>query len=493
MKELLHPPDAPALLESMRSMGYTSGSALADLIDNSIAAQAKLVEIEFRSTPRAYVAILDDGEGMSADVLERSMRHGSTNPVLRRDLQDLGRYGLGLKTASLSQCRKLTVVSIRDRVISGYCWDLDLVSTRKAWVLIQLDPEELLRLPHVGELTQRKSGTLVLWEELDRLAAGYETVDAALGQQMSTVRSHLALVFHRYLSGEHGLKRLRICINKNELEPVDPFLESHRSTQRLADDSFAVEGSRVSVKPFILPHLNKLSRPEIERAGGSEGLRHQQGFYVYRNRRLIVWGTWFGLARKDELSKLARVRVDISNSLDHLWTVDIKKSTAVPPEAVRRNLRRTIERIRGASGRTLTFRGRQANLELITPGWTEMVDRDGVRFDINREHPAIRSLRAHLESTEERLLDNLLRILESSFPVQVLYSRLAGDSRHHDATHLGEAAFREMVETVLDGWAPGDPARLAFLTNLHLIEPFSSRPDLAKRIGLEKLEKSEDA
>ncbi|AMO23244.1 hypothetical protein UC35_10495 [Ramlibacter tataouinensis] len=102
-------------------------------------------------------------------------------------------------------------------------------------------------------------------------------------------------------------------------------------------------------------------------------------------------------------------------------------------------------------------------------------------------------MRAHLESTEERLLDNLLRILESSFPVQVLYSRLAGDSRHHDATHLGEAAFREMVETVLDGWAPGDPARLAFLTNLHLIEPFSSRPDLAKRIGLEKLEKSEDA
>lgn len=487
MIEINHPPDAPSLLESMRSIGYSLESALADIIDNSITARARNVAIEFRPGPETYIAVLDDGCGMRPEELERAMRHGSTNPSLDRDEHDLGRYGLGLKTASLSQCRRLTVISLNSGVLTGYCWDLDRVLLRNAWTLLKLEQKEILAFPHVDQLLGQDSGTIVLWHELDRLLAGETFVEKALGHQMVLAGDHLSLVFHRYINGEPGLNALKITFNKLALFPVDPFLLDHRATQRLAEDTFTVEGRRVSVKPFILPHLSKLTTAEISRAGGSEGLRHQQGFYIYRNRRLIIWGTWFRLARKDELSKLARVRVEIPNTLDHLWTIDVKKSMAVPPEAVRVNLRRTIERIRQASGKTLVYRGRQANLGLVTPGWKEMTDRDGVRFDINREHPVVAALHKNLDGAQQRQFESMLRVLEQSFPMEYLYARLAEDNRTKAISDDIEKNFRETILAILDGWSAGNSSKISFLEGLHLIEPFSSFPDVAKKLAREFL------
>lgn len=489
MIEIDHPPDAPSLLESMRSIGYSLESALADIVDNSISASAKNVAIEFRPGQEPYVAILDDGCGMSQKELACAMRHGSTNPIADRGEHDLGRYGLGLKTASLSQCRKLTVISLKEGKLSGYCWDLDRVLLRQAWIMLKLDKKEILAFPHVAELLQQESGTIVFWQDLDRLLTGETSTEQALGHQMVLAGEHLSLVFHRYINGESGLNSLGITFNKRALVPVDPFLLDNRATQRLAEDSFTVEGRKVTVKPFILPHLSKLSTAEISRAGGGEGLRHLQGFYVYRNCRLIIWGTWFKLARKDELSKLARVRVDIPNTLDHLWTIDIKKSVAVPPEAVRGNLRRTIERIRQASGITLVFRGRQSNSGLVTPGWKEIADRDGVRFDINREHPVIDALRKNLDTAGQRQLESMLRVVEQSFPMEALYAKLATDNRPKRISDGVEQNFRETIAAILDGWTAGKASKTAFLEGLHIIEPFSSHPDAAKKLAQEFLQK----
>lgn len=483
MEEIDHPPDAPSLLESMRSIGYSLESALADVVDNSISARSRNIVVEFRPEPVPYVAILDDGDGMNAAQLELAMRHGSTNPQLARSEHDLGRYGLGLKTASLSQCRRLTVVSLREGRLSGYCWDLDRIQLRRAWILLKLGESEIQTLPHVEQLLQQKSGTIVFWHELDRLTAGESSVEKALGAQMAIANEHLSLVFHRYISGEPGLRSIEILFNRRALDAVDPFLSDHRATQRLAEDSFTVEGQRVKVKPYVLPHLSKLTAVEVALAGGSDGLRHQQGFYVYRSRRLIVWGTWFRLARKDELSKLARVRVDIPNALDHLWTIDVKKSVAVPPEAVRSNLRRTIERIRHASGRTLVYRGRQVDTPNLTPGWIETLNRQGVRFDINRNHPAIQALKGHLEPGQQRQFESVLRVMEQSFPSDALYARLATDHRPLAAEGEElERSLRETLQAILDGFAPGDSARKAFLAGLHHIEPFSSAPAIAQKL-----------
>lgn len=482
MKEILHPPHAPSLLESMRSIGYSLESALADLIDNSLSAKARRINIEFRPSDDPYIAIIDDGVGMSDDTLQNAMRHGSTDPTQIRHLDDLGRYGLGLKTSSLSQCRRMTVVSLRDGLLNAYCWDLDVIVERGSWVMLQLNDDDIAKIPHLDVLKTQGSGSIVLWRKLDRILAGESSPELALGKKVDQSRDHLSLVFHRFISPDAGRARVVLSINQNPLKAIDPFLRDHQATQQLDEDTFTVHGSRVVVKPFILPHLSKLSPTDVLLAGGSEGFRNQQGFYVYRNRRLIIWGTWFRLAKKDELSKLARVRVDIPNSLDHLWTLDIKKSAAYPPEAVRINLRRTIDRIRQVSGRTIIFRGRASGKGDLTPGWNEVIDREGVRFEVNRSHPSIKAFSDRLAGPSVADFDSLLTVIETSFPADALYSRMASDTRSAFNSHDNVTKLRGVAQALFANLEVSSPVRKTLLETLHLIEPFNLHPEATKTI-----------
>lgn len=482
MREVQHPPHAASLLESMRSIGYTLDSALADLIDNSISAHAKEIHIEFRPTNNPYIAIIDDGKGMSHEALQCAMRHGSRNPLMERGGDDMGRYGLGLKTASISQCRRMTVISKQNASISAFCWDLDIVIEKGAWVMLQLEESDCQALPHFRQLLSQKSGTLVLWQNLDKLLVGEADPESALGAKMLEARKHLSLVFHRFLVKETGKAKVLMNINGSAVSPFDPFLVNHKATQPLDEETFTVEGKKVVVKPFILPHISKLNNDDLKTIGGSEGIRSQQGFYIYRNRRLIIWGTWFRLARKDELSKLARVRVDIPNALDHLWTLDIKKSAAHPPEVVRLNLKRTVDRIRAVSGRTISFKGRKISDSEATPGWNEVIDRAGVRFDINRNHPIISEFSRSLENEEKSRFNLILGIIESSFPADALYNRMASDVRPDFASDSAIENINKMIADLMRNMPNDSSAKRQLLMSLHLIEPFNLYPALTKKI-----------
>ncbi|KTA85083.1 ATP-binding protein [Aeromonas salmonicida] len=482
MIEVQHPPHAASLLESMRSIGYTLDSALADLIDNSISAYAKEIHIEFRPIDNPYIAIIDDGKGMSHEVLQNAMRHGSKNPLLDRADDDMGRYGLGLKTASISQCRRMTVISKQDADINAFCWDLDIVIEKGAWVMLQLDVLDCQALPHFSQLKSKKSGTMVLWQELDKLLVGEANPENALGAKMLAAREHLSLVFHRFLAKEGNKPKISIALNGSEIIPLDPFLTHHKATQPLDEEKFPVEGKMVVVKPFILPHMSKLSSKDLQLIGGNEGFRRLQGFYIYRNRRLIIWGTWFRLARKDELSKLARVRVDIPNALDHLWTLDIKKSAAHPPELVRLNLKRTVEKIISVSSRTINFKGRKTSDSAISLGWNEILDRSGVRFDINRNHPLISEFSKSLDKKGRAQLNLILGVIESSFPANALYNHMASDIRPDFASDSAVENINKMISTMLAIMPTDLPARKQLLMSLHLIEPFNIYPELTKKI-----------
>src|ERR1039458_1993577 len=218
-REIHLPPSAPDLLESMRAIGYSFEAALADLIDNSIAADARTINVRFSVHGDPYVAIIDDGTGMSPEDLTSAMRHGSRNPGLQRDALDLGRFGLGLKTASLSQCRTLTVVSLRDGTLSARRWDLDYVSKRSDWWLLNILEYEAKLLPHVDDLMAQKHGTVVLWQHFDKLAAGEVSTQNAIGERMDLARDHLSLVFHRLLGSRH--RPLTIALNMNPLRALD--------------------------------------------------------------------------------------------------------------------------------------------------------------------------------------------------------------------------------------------------------------------------------
>lgn len=490
MAELEVPPYAPAFIESMRAVGYSLESAISDLVDNSISAGATSVSIQFRPLDTPYVAVLDNGRGMTPLELTEAMRHGGRSPLEERHPNDLGRFGLGLKTASLSQCRNLTVVSYRGGKLSARSWELDLVEKRKAWVLRIPDSDaEIRALPHVDELVRQKHGTLVIWRDLDRLAAGEASLERALDSKMDHVREHLAETFHRYLSGETGLTKLKIDINSNPVLPVDVFLASHKATQPLYEEVFSVNGHEIRVQPYILPHISKLSADELRLAGGEEGLRRNQGFYIYRNRRLIIRGTWFRLARTEELTKLARVRVDIPNALDSLWTLDIKKSSAHPPEVVRRNLSRTVNRIGERSRQAYTFRGRRTQRDGITHVWNRVQGRGGISYHVNRDHPLVIALRESLDDHQRRLLKGLLDTLEGTYPADALYADMASDrpraSEEYDADSLTNLALQvlEAAESLAGG-------RSAMLRALPSIEPFSSYAELTTEI-VKRLEHNE--
>ncbi len=482
MSELVVAPYAPALIESLRSTGYSLESAIADIIDNSISAGAKRISVRYSPHDDPYIAILDDGNGMMPNELTEAMRHGSRNPGEARAENDLGRFGLGLKTASLSQCRRLTVVSLKEGQLSARCWDIDLISERADWVLNIMEDSDIEKLPLVESFKRQTQGTIVVWQKLDRVAAGERNIQYALSEKMDLVRQHLALVFHKYLSGESNQSKIEIRMNENRVDAFDPFFHGHPATQVLQEEQITVANHNVLIRAYILPHISKLSPEELRSAGGEEGLRHNQGFYVYRNHRLITWGTWFRLTKQAELSKLARVSVNIPNALDHLWTLDIKKSTAYPPDEVRQNLSRIIDKIVGTSHRVYTYRGRITRKDNLIHSWSRMEGREGISYIINREHPIIKALEEKLDVDNRKMFELFLDTIERTFPADALYADMASDRPKKIIEEGLKEKFTELVLYLLETADAVDGGRERILESLSCMEPFCQYPELTESI-----------
>ena len=416
-------------MESMRAVGYSIETAIADIIDNSISAGATSVEINFSmdvETP--YLSILDDGAGMSALTARNAMRLAGVGATSVRDDRDLGRFGLGLKTASLSQCRRLTVITKQNGQITGLVWDLDHIIARDDWSLIILENAEMEVIPNFAKLKTSDSGTLVVWTELDRIHSQTKNVSAEFDQQIVQARDHLALIFHQFINGDHPYQKVDISINSLPLDGLDPFLTNAKGTQKSPVETIVVEGTPIDVQAFTLPYLSKMTEKQRSLAQVPGQLRDSQGFYIYRSGRLVIWGTWFKLLHKSENGKLARVKVDIPNSLDHLWSLDIKKSTAVPPVAVRDRLKRFAQELIAPSERTIVYRGRKEKIQDdIIRLWDVIVDRDTYRYQINRDHPLLQSVQDGLGQRELRNLENALEMIELLFPAQDLVNRFSKD------------------------------------------------------------------
>jgi hypothetical protein len=468
----------------MRAIGYSFEAAIADIVDNSISASASSVQIWFSPYGAPYVAIVDNGLGMTDDELIVAMRYGSRTPLQVRAENDLGRFGLGLKTASLSQCRRLTVVSIKDDILCARRWDLDVVHERQSWILLGLTQEQIEGLPKIDELKAFKCGTMVIWQEFDRLGVLPSQIDQALEDRIDEAREHLALVFHRLISSERPGANLKIAINSLEIVSLDPFLVSNKATQQLPEETFSIEGCRVIVAPFVLPHISKLSKSDMRIAGGEEGLRRNQGFYIYRNRRLICWGSWSKLTRQEELTKLARVRVDIPNALDHLWTLDIKKSSATVPQAIRSNLKRIIERIVERSRKVYTYRGQKAQDRTTVHVWERQSIRAGFTYKLNRAHPLMRAVQSALPGQHRALLQDMLSVVENTFPLELLYSEMAADLRPepNDDAIVSKKHLGETLQRIVSVLASSAESQIQLLAQIPFMEPFSTNRELTEEL-----------
>lgn len=430
----------------------------------------------------SYVAIVDNGHGMTEDVLLEAMRHGGMGPETVRGPHDLGRYGLGLKTATLSQCRRLTVVSVADDKIAAAEWDLDEIESRNEWILRILSTSDALALPHAPALAATPSGTLVLWTKFDRAIAGEASPRKALERLVDESRDHLSLVFHRFLAPDDASKALSLTINGLALQPIDPFLQSNKRTENLPPELLFVEGHPVSVQPYILPHLSNIKEEELRRLGGRDSLRLSQGFYIYRNRRLITAGTWFRMLRHDELSKLARVKVDIPNALDHLWDLDVKKSRANPPEQVRQGLRRIIERIAERSHNVFRERRRRGPGGVVTHLWERQNIRGGISYGINRAHPFVDEAFEGLSREERCHLEQMLKMIEVGLPVDAIYHDMAADRPVELPLDQVTADLKQQLNVLIERVGDDKEARANVLTALPKLDPFSMYPVISRKL-----------
>lgn len=478
-----HPPSAACLSASMRDLGYSLETAIADLVDNSISAGADAIDIICDLSGRQpLVVIVDNGKGMTDIELLDAMRHGTANPRQQRSPRDLGRFGLGLKTASFSQCRSLTVVSARHGVRCGAEWNLDRIDFADDWVLSILDDADLDALPYVDLIGVH--GTAVIWRELDRLVedeAG-DRRDEIVSEKLDALGRHLSLVFHRFLAGDvKGFPRVSIAVNGHAVEAFDPFCRRNPATQLLPEEVVHIGEAEVRLQPYVLPHHSRLTAREYDFYQSRSDFISNQGAYIYRNGRLMAWGDWFRLVPKGEATKLARVQIDFPNSLDEAWTIDIKKSRARPPRAVRERLRQIIARITARSVTVHRGRGQKLFQETDAPLWERYADHGGIRFAINAQHPLVLSLSSKLQPADANSLRVLIDSIAASLPVEMIYSDYSTHPRDVSQVVVDHALTLDRLRSlkyVLYGDSAGDPE--AFLNIVRSTHLFDGQIEIAR-------------
>ncbi|MGH3833221.1 MAG: ATP-binding protein [Pseudonocardiaceae bacterium] len=478
-------PRAEALVESLRAFGYATETAVADLIDNSISAGATAIDVHVRwAGDQSWVAISDDGRGMNVDQLREAMRAGSGNPLSQRDPRDLGRFGLGLKTASFSQCRRLVVMSSTGST-SPTCrtWDLDHIALLHSWQLLttrESEDQELWdRLHGAGQ------GTVVLWRALDRLIASPSVTDERAERHFYSVAdrvaAHLGIIFHRFVTGPG---RITIKVNGRSVKPWDPFLELAETTQVVADESLLYRGVRIGVKAFVLPHVSRMTTHEYESAAGPRGWASQQGFYVYRNRRLIVSGSWLGLGYgRDEPTKLARICLDLPNTMDQDWQVDVRKSVARTPGVLVPDLKRIAGVVRERSRRVYQHRGKvleRAGSGQLVHAWEQLVRGAKIVYRVNRSHPLVEALLR----TAGRDAEALVQLLEETIPVPLIILDHADGQGRQAAPFEGldPEAVRSVLTDITSALARAGMSPEHIVSRLWMMEPFSDYPDLVRDV-----------
>ena len=344
-------PDAKRLMRSLRDMGYDFVSAVADLVDNSIEAKATRVDIDVEfDGDDSWVRISDNGRGMSEAELREALRYGSQREY---EKEDLGKFGLGLKTSSLSQCQRLSVGSRKKSQkpdIFAYCWDMKHIERVNRWEILPMVRNKLM--PSIRNPLKEHTGTVVLWERLDRVL-GFkhpygESARKRLAGMTRELEQHLGMVFHRFLKGESRCRKIKIYLNENEVHPWDPFARSEPKTKPLSPiqvrlDHEGTEGN-ILLEPFILPAQNEFSTKDaFQDASGPANWNQQQGFYIYRADRMIQSGGWCRLRTSDEHTKLARVALSFSPKFDDAFKINVAKMKVQLPSQIREDIDKVIQ------------------------------------------------------------------------------------------------------------------------------------------------------
>jgi hypothetical protein len=471
-------PDAASLIETFRAIGYDIETAIADLIDNSISAGASEVRINFRwKGADTSISISDNGCGMTEIGLKEAMKPGAKNPLSDRDEKDLGRFGLGLKTASFSQCRHLTVASkASGNELSYWTWDLDYVRQSGLWNLIKITPNGDI----IAQLDLMEQGTVVQWKSIDRVTSNYKNDENSLKKFTAItekIKVHLAMIFHRFIED----RKLVLWFQGREIKPWNPFLLEQYRVQNFPSTKYC--NGQVIVKGYVLKHKSAFTSQDFQAAGGSRGWNDHQGFYIYRKNRMLVSGSWLGLWAKEEHYKLARIAIDITGNVDAEWQIDIRKAIARFPAILKDSIKSNAADVRAVAVNVYRTRSKPVlgtgGLSLM-PVWKEFTTSGTKKwtFKINRDHPIISETLRIAESNPQKGIKLLLRHLEETVPVKSIFIKEAEDSynqtfpfeegKRDELITLMQEVYKTLIDSGLNDYQA--KAKLGFL------EPFNYYP-----------------
>ena len=501
---LLHeivPPDPSGTIETLSALGYSLEAAVADLVDNSIDAGADIIDVNFHwAGTNSHVAVVDNGSGMTESDLITAMALGKKGASTLRDPEELGRFGMGLKTASFSHTSRLVVWSKpADQDSSVRVWDLSEVFRTGEWRLMKnASPRDQDLLDEYSN--GRLKGTVVLWAGLKKIVYDGEEMDESeahsqfLGM-IEKVDRHLGMTFGRFLKeGPRGrynrAGRIRLTINSAQVKAWDPFLTSNAATLPQPEEHLQVAGSEVLVRPYVLPPKRRLTEGEYEDAGGPRGWLDQQGFYVYRNDRLILAGDWLGLPgfRKDEKHILARISVDLPSSLDRLWSIDVKKATALPPLPLRQALSRIGKVTRQSARSVLTHIGRTTAItksDDLSYVWKAQKKSGELRVRLNWSHPlVVETMRGAGDNKKD--LRALLHFIEETVPVGALRMMYDQDS---DTDHAPFSDFPadevlQVAERLYDSYMRSGLSPQQAADRVCNTPPMNEYPSLLHHMGI---------
>lgn len=469
-------PRADALIAGLRDFGYSLETALADVIDNSLSASATRINVlaDFNDGDPS-ISISDDGVGMNEGTLHEVMRPGGRRAWTANPDSDLGRFGLGMKTAAFSQAKILTVTSYVHHKKSSARWDLEHVERTNKWQLM-IPPDSELR---EQALQPREHGTVVVWECLDRLVEGANK-DAQrrdFNKKLVSAITHLELVLHRFLQGDQKNKAVQITFNGKPLIPNDPFLLNNIATIKSPVEKLQFQGESIEIQAYTLPHHSKMTAVDWQQSGGARGHTATQGFYLYRARRLIVHGTWFGMLRKSPTSQLTRIRIDIPTTLDNDWKVNVLKASASPPLLVKDRLAGLVPSLVNVANKVYAKRGTVLPDSHKTPLWLREAVHGGIQYSINIKNPYLEDLLRSASEAERKRIEKLIHVIEAGLPLDSLFLDLANNPRETHTTDLDLGTLKELVQNVLDAnRAAGVPIEDT-LRVLEVSEPYKSQWD----------------
>lgn len=432
-------------IETLMRVGYSLEMAVGDIIDNSIAAKASNIWIYSPPSDNPFISITDDGHGMAELELQENMRIGCKNPKDERDETDLGRFGSGMKTASFSVARSLTVISKKEgKPICACIYDIDQIIQNDKWIVEALSEDEILKIPELSKVFKSGHGTQLIWKNMSRYKSSTmrEINENALAEDIASIKKYLSIYFHRFMEGKD---KVNFFVNNDKIIPTDPFLTKEDGyTEGLSDTPAASSDGVINVQVHILPHHSKLSIEKIEALGGVDEIAKKQGFYIYRGKRLIVEGGWLGLAKSSQLGKLARIQVDVPTTMDNLLSTDVKKSSFQLPPKIKRLFKNMIADPIKKSKKKYTFRGTR---EEANDYWdiNDNKREERITYEINSTNKQFIDLVKKLKKENKKYLIAYLKKLSEFLPLNHIYSSMSSKPKNVKQDEINWEEFEKKL------------------------------------------------